>query len=385
VNALPYARSLAVALVVSGCAVPPIAFENKVCSHLAPCPAGLTCAQPANLPAAVCLRQLDPLNPDGGAFDFADDFESGTLLLGDAPAGRWTNVYPPGPSTLVLSLVDGHQSERAFRLSDVTEATGEGSELHLYTEFPPRMGDLYVRLWMRVSNSNGKGVAALPEVYGTLLAKGTLLAVMFDGAAHELGVVGYDGLGIFREGPERARLADGWHQLAFSTVGLGTQGGVRSLLVDGSLVVAQSGIDWRGAQIDRLLIGEPFANDRSITGNFDFDDVRASSSPLALRWELATGAAPRQGQCAAATIRAVDATSFGRAESTPLTASLSSSGAQTGFFADAACLEPSAKVTLPAGYLARVLFFRTAAPGAVTLRIDGAGLMAAEQALEVSP
>lgn len=288
---------------------------------------------------------------------FSDDFETGTLLASDSPAGRWDNAIAKSPNTLSSGVAGAHRGQYGLTASDRNGSSGGTFHASTYATLSSQAPDFFIRTWLRVRSIGTLGsvvaIQALPATVELRLAA--------PGFSWELAA---------RQGASQAYVsvhgspveAERWHLVEISARGLKSLAGEARLWVDGVEQGVLSGRDWSGSDyhLETLQVGEPWSDTGAFTGFIDFDDLRVGDAPMASRLELRepedAGDSPG---CIAVdvSLRTSGTRALAPAPYDVAVSLASTVGGASGFHADAACRTPLPPVLLPAGASERRVYF----------------------------
>ncbi len=305
---------------------------------------------------------------DGGEFD--DDFESSTLLRTEIPPGMWDTKDVPAEQTLAPGPAAAHRGDAGLELLDRLSAAGSGSEGRIQLRHPPRTGDLYLRVWIRVYASNDAGAINVLSIDGRVLGIVDLQLKLDDGT---LSVGTRQAGDVYRAQTFPLTVEPpGWHLVELAATGSGGTTGSVSLWINGLRLYSRTPQDFSDA--DRALhgvsLGETFSADRRFVGDLHFDDVRVSAQPLASRFTLEEVSAPEPhlaGDCVPLQLTLRDVT-LTRAVAAPyvVDAQLTlSSDAGVEAYSDSACLSGLTAASMSSS--ATTLYVKASGPGGATV------------------
>ncbi len=308
-------------------------------------------------------------------FEFADDFETGTLNQQEVPAGRWPEVaFDPATATLTVTSDASHRGGGGFRFDDHGATGSDGNEGYIGVRAPP--GDYHVRFWARLTPSSDVGSVVFAQVEtATSTGSRGILDFWLINPGGRLEFAGHDVRDRYFSDAVEVQPAMGqWHLVELAILGLGTANGTRQVVIDGTTVGARTGLDWTWADLKRVnfLFGAPWEQPLQYTGMFDFDDLRISQASHASR----LGISPLQvsapvDACVEATVQLLD--SMGGAPAPApyaVDVALAASGVPGAFFRDSGCADATTTVTLPAGATSTSVFFEPTAPGTAQLSVS---------------
>ncbi|MBI3183693.1 MAG: hypothetical protein HYZ28_16265 [Myxococcales bacterium] len=292
----------------------------------------------AALAAALCCAEAAAA--PGSLFD---DFESGDLT-------RWSGGWQPAPSnSLSASKAAAHRGSFGLRLVDADGSSGAGGQNNLEHTVNALTGRYRARFWLRLSSSNGQGMATIAKVLSDQGQAVADVKLRFPGGAVLL--AGTDLGSGYLEEATASRLALGqWHLLELELQGVGTSAGQRQLYVDGVLQATTGSRNWNGWSITKFNLGEPWSDAREFQGTIDFDDVRAGPESHPSRLALAGASEVAVGQCVPLAVQL--RSSFGAQVAPPgisLEVLLAATGAELSFHAEASCSQPISTVTIGPG------------------------------------
>ena len=279
--------------------------------------------------------------------EFSDDFETGTLLTSDAPAGRWTSRTNAGVGAPVTSSpAAAHRGQRGARVVDTTTG-GPGSLEFLNAVLTTRTGDAYVRTWLRLTGPTSASNYPLGLFSG--LSQQCTTEVELNGSAWNID--GYAQPGSYSGTAASQPLTAGvWHLLEFAQLGAGSSSGRRRAWLDGVQVVDVAA-DLGGGQVGSLVLGE-YSTASGYTGTTDYDDVRVAATPHVSGLALSSSGALAEG-CAAVTVTLRD--SAGGTPVAPHALALDVDAGGAAVFSGASCAAPTAAVVVDGG-LSQVTF-----------------------------
>lgn len=320
---------------------------------------------------------------------FADDFETGTLVATDTPAGKWTSTIfnascpSPGSCTLAATAAAARRGGFGFELVDNATPTGGGTQAEIRAGLAPQT-TLFGRFWFRAAASNGSGSVVLAQIIAG--SGNAALDLKLGLANNTLAVGGFDTTGTYREESTQFVVdLNGWHLMEFQVSGLGTASGALRGWVDGTLRVQLTGVDLSSLQSDDLRFGEPFSDDRRFAGRLHFDDFRLDNVPQASKWAL-TGPVlpPPVGSCVPFSATLQNSLNGAPAAAPyPVVASLTNTGATGSFFSDSGCTAPTTTLTIGAGGQAAVVYFKPTATGIASLSVAHLDFLGATAVLQV--
>ncbi len=292
---------------------------------------------------------------------FADDFETGTLLTSEVPAGRWASLDDATPQEqLRSSAAAAHRGAFGARVTDAITGA-DNLSVHLYHPEPARTGPYYVRMWVRMVSTNN---------FNVYLA--TTHSPASNNCSHELEFSAVQGrlnsagwaLGVYSSDATTTALGTAWHLIEWGMTGIGTATTRRRAWVDGALQ-ADSTVNTTGASIGELMLGE-YWGDTAWQGTIDYDDFRASTVPPASHFSLTTAASVEAEACVTVTLSLRDSVSNALSPAPyAVVASADVTGAVDTFL-DGACLTQGATWSLPAGQSTGTFSYRPRAPGSIT-------------------
>ncbi|RKH66370.1 LamG domain-containing protein [Corallococcus llansteffanensis] len=329
-----------------------------------------------------CLL-LSPL-PAAASDWFADDFETGTLVAEDSPAGRWDDAVPVSPNTLASGTAGAHRGRYGFTVVD--RAGVSGSQASINAQRAPLSSEFHMRSWLRMRAVGTEGNVVLMQGLPALVE---LRLVLLPELRWELAARNGSGRTyVSLHGSEVE--AERWYLVEFGVRGLGTTSGEARLWVDGiEQGTALTGRDFRDAAnvLDQVMVGEPWSDTGTFTGSLDFDDVRVSAAPMASRLELRQPvAASGSSKCIAVDV-SLRTSANGALAPAPYDAevALASNGGAGDFHEDADCGSPVTRLVLPTGVSEHRVYFRPTGPeGAVTLAASHADFLPTSLAVEPS-
>lgn len=328
-----------------------------------------------------CLL-LSPL-PAAASDWFADDFETGTLVAEDSPAGRWDDAVPISPNTLASGTAGAHRGRYGFTVVD--RASVSGSQASINVLRASLTSEFHMRSWLRMRAVGTEGNVVLMQGLPMLVE---LRLVLLPGLRWELAA---------RNGSGRTYVslhgsdvvADRWYLVEFGVRGLGTTSGEARLWVDGiEQGTALTGRDFRDAAnvLERVIVGEPWSDTGAFTGSFDFDDVRVSASPMASRLGLQRPVAASESSGCLAVDVSLRASATGALAPAPydVEVALAVNGGAGDFHADADCKDSLVRVVLPTGTSERRVHFRPTDPEA-TVTVGASNVDFLPASLSVDP
>ncbi|RKH14441.1 hypothetical protein D7V97_03225 [Corallococcus sp. CA053C] len=298
---------------------------------------------------------------------FADDFETGTLVVEDSPAGRWDDAVPFSPNTLASGTAGAHRGRYGFTVVDRDSVSGSQASINVVRA--SLTSEFHMRSWLRMRAVGTTGNVVLMQGLPMLVE---LRLVLLPGLRWELAARSGSGRTyVSLHGSDVA--ADRWYLVEFGIRGLGTTSGEARLWVDGiEQGTALSGQDFRGAanMVEQVMVGEPWSDTGTFTGSFDFDDVRVSAAPMASRLELQRPVAASGSSGCLAVEVSLRSSENGTLAPSPYDAevALAVNGGAGDFHEDADCDSPVARVVLPKGGSERRVYFHPKdSGGTVTL------------------
>ncbi len=312
-----------------------------------------------------------------GAQSFADDFELGDL-------SRWAS---PVKTTGVLLSADAaaqHRGQYGFRLSDTHVGTGE--DVESYVSFTPQVtqGRYYFRCWLRINAAATPGTIVIVELEATPESDFTSvfdLEVALPSGA--LSIAGFDGKAQYAEDGTSRPALGAWHLVEGALLGIQGQLGSRRLWVDGVPVVTGPARDLSGVVLGMVRLGEPYAHDRSYSGQVDVDDFRAGSAPHASRFVLATPSGT--SGCFPVTVTLTDSDGAPAPAPYDVEAELTLTGVPAGLFADPACTTPASAARVPSGDQRGTAYLLAQSAGTVRVAASHQDFLPGEWSGEVSP
>ncbi|MBX7097711.1 MAG: hypothetical protein K1X89_08365 [Myxococcaceae bacterium] len=309
-----------------------------------------------------------------GAFaqvaEFSDDFETGTLLTSDAPAGRWSSRSNPGAgSPPTSSAAAAHRGLRGARVVDSSSGGGSSSQEYLVATLATRTGDTYVRTWLRLTSPTSQSNYLLGLFSG--LNQQCSTEIELNGSTWNLD--GYSQPNSYSGVTASQPLTSGsWHLVEFAQLGAGSSSGRRRAWLDGVQVV-DAAADLSGGQVGFLSLGE-YSTSSGYTGTTDYDDVRVAATPHVSTFALSSTSALAEG-CATVTVALRDST--GGAPVAPYLLALDVDAGGATAFAGASCTGATATVGVDAG-VSQVTFGVSAPiPGTFQVSVSHADLLSA--------
>ena len=294
---------------------------------------------------------------------FADDVESGTLLPGDTPPGRWDSyVQATLLNTLQPSMLAAHRGSYGIRQVDDRAVTGAGDENHLVWRQASPVMSVGLRFWLRVPVNNLGGSlfvgTLLDAPGGPVPGGGQVATVGLSNAPAGAGLGGFDATGLYQYDRTPAPDASVWHLYEVAVDRIGNPLGTRALYIDGRLSARRAPLDMTGQSFAGVNLGEYYADERTFMGTLDFDDIRVEGLPQASTLTV-TATPVGSSPCVPAIIGLVS--SDGRPAPAPydFIATLEAT-APAGFHSNADCSAPVTAVSFAAGGTQALAYF---APG----------------------
>jgi hypothetical protein len=209
---------------------------------------------------------------------FWDDVESGTVVVGENPPGKWDSRRNLRPGvTIEASRQAAHRGSFGLRLVDPEVLAGGGVTGSVDHLFAHDAGTVALRAWIRVSSSNDAGGFHPILVHGNTPNSTVVEAIVsYPGALLRVQVFDRPG-NSHSTGRTTPLTEEQWHLIEVWAEGLDSDAGRAGVLVDGADAGVTDGIDWAGIQVQRLLLGASWG-DRLFTGTIDFDDIRIGDS-----------------------------------------------------------------------------------------------------------
>ena len=347
---------------LGACFAPALEVTGKGCSELEACPGGFACVFVDGAGACHPEATLELL-PSGSQ---TADFDTSAL------PEPWRAQLPVAGNTLEVAGAAAHRGAGGLRFTDRNAGAGAGEEGAAVRSTGQLAGErFYLRTWLRVSESNGQGSPTVLALHALGLEPSSILELFPLFPSAELALGGWTATGASPLLMTQVRLVPGaWMLVEVLATGLGSAAAERTLHVDGTRAGHQTGLDWRGARVDELRLGEPWSGNRAFTGALDFDDVRWAAEPLASTLQLSgVPSVLPVGACVAARGSLVDSME-GRARAAPypVVATLSAEGA--GLYLDARCERPAAALTIPRGAEAVLFYLRSSAPAPLRVTLS---------------
>ncbi|WNG49846.1 hypothetical protein F0U60_41315 [Archangium minus] len=281
--------------------------------------------------------------------------------MSDTPEGRWDSTGASSPNTLTSGTAGAHRGQ--YGLTVVDRTSNAGSQANANAVRDALTQEFFIRTWLRLRNVSTPGsmvvLQALPaKVELRLLAPGPIWELAGRNGSDQATYVSFHGSRVEEER---------WYLVEIHARGLGTAAGEARLWVDGVEQGALSGRDWRGTNyvMNRLVVGEPWADKGEFIGTLDFDDVRVSTTPMASRLELRR---PGDGETSSGCI-AVDVSLQSSVSEAPAPApytmmvALAVTEGAGRFHMDAACRFPVPGALLRAGASEQRVYFRPGGTG----------------------
>ncbi len=340
-----------------------------------------------------CAAQyVDPIraaqaDPKQVSFLFSDDFERGGLVASDLPAGKWAVLSPAPGGILHTASGAAHQGNLGLELVDAHAAPEGQDEGSVRARFEGLVS-VYARYWVRlVATTSRAGGEIISGTQSTGPAGCGVVDVVVNAETGTLWVEGCDATGASTAEPHISQsLEDGWHLVETSVLGLGGIDGERSLYVDGLLRSDRKGLNLTGLGAVGFSLGEPWALPATYVGTLQFDDVRASVSPLASRVVFLTPATAQVGVCTLVNLSLRDSVlDAPSAMPWEISASLEVHAVNGTFFEDSGCSVPSSRVIFRAGFASAVRFVRFDGPGTAQLSATSSDFLGPQTTLSVLP
>ncbi len=321
---------------------------------------------------------------DGG---LAVDFETGTLLTSEMPAGFADSLtVDNGANTLVASPAAAHRGGFGLRMHDGSNANGTRAE-GTVTAGGAKVSPHYaVRFWFRFGATLPMGTNLNPfTIYSSPPQQLGIASVYLlgQGASTPVDLGGVNAADVFSSARATQPLTPGtWALLELELTNLGRIDGIRTLRINGAQVATVSGIDWRGVDADRLEVGESDTNDGTFVGDLDFDDVRADRADNASTLRIVAPATANAQACTAASIELEASTGLPAPAPYPVTSSLALTGAvDAGFYAESTCMVTTSLGLIGTGATSTVVWVRGAQPGIVQLMASHPDFLSATTSL----
>jgi hypothetical protein len=137
----------------------------------------------------------------------------------------------------------------------------------------------------------------------------------------------------------------------------------------------------------RLMLGNPWANDSQASGVYDFDDVRLSTTPMATQLTITPDPNTVVTNCIRLSVGLRDVVSEAAAPAPyDVTVALGVTGGSGTFYSDSDCKTATQTAQLPAQSETGVLAsFRPSSAGAITLTATSVDFLSGETKLFISP
>jgi hypothetical protein len=301
---------------------------------------------------------------------FADDFEGGTLLKTDTPAGQWdVLVAPVAVNSLTPSPLAAHRGRLGLRQIDADGQTGVGNENHLQADLATPSPSVYLRFWSRSTHYDAGeyflGAMVMVPVPVPFSGTGQAETFQLDPVLDRFASGGFSADASYNFGYTDAGDVTRWRLFEGAMLGLGTDAGTRVLWLDGVEVIRLSGIDWSGERFGGLNFGE-YYGDLQYRGTLDFDDVRIDTAPPATRFEV-TASDLTVGRCTPIGVALRHASGATASAPYPLSADLLVSGAAAQLFSDVSCSQPLSAAAFAAGQTDAPVYVRATAAGQLSI------------------
>jgi hypothetical protein len=337
----------------------------------------------------ACLALAVPGQALAGEL-FSDDFELGTLVPTDNPAGRWTAKATSGVGQSALATgASAHRGNFGFEAADTNATASSGQLSKITADFTPGVGFFHLRMWFRTSalasagSSNflllpspiiGKSIADYELRFpgGEVVLSGTVIS----GAPYTFDFTGVD------------LVAGEWHLFDLYLHGIGTATGRRMLWIDGVLRADRGSLDYTGWTVSSFIIGQPYSELSTFNGTFEFDDVRiASVTPQANRFEVNPPVSSvLQGSCVPLRVTMESPDGIPTPPPYPLVATLLSTGLPGAFFGESTCTAaPITVVAMGVGDAGVTLYFKSNfAPGIVNLEVSNQDFLTGSAVIQLA-
>lgn len=299
---------------------------------------------------------------------FADDFETGTVLTSDAPAGKWdARFVANGANAIVASAAAAHRGGFGLRVTDGRNTGGGGPEVNVYRDFPASGGDFHARFWVRLATTNGLGGAWHLE--HRQASTNYLVQLSSNVATNQVTMMGDTATGTTADPTQLGFMDGGWHLVEVATLGVGTTTGTRRLWVDGALR-SSGAANYQGFTISGENLGEPNSDDRRFVGAIDYDDYRSGGAPFASHFGIAASPEIQRGTCTPVTVSLRDSASNAPAPAPYLVAAnVTVSGPGTVYSASD-CTNPVTSVPIPLSATQASVYFGSLTAGVGTLTVS---------------
>lgn len=301
-----------------------------------------------------------------------DGFEGPTLFTFETPPGQWSaQVGVRAGNTLALSSMAAHRGASGLRFVDVNAGLDAGVEGELRKALSPALnGDVFFRVWVRVSGASATGEAALGGIWSSASPSLEVRATVSQpGGVIELWSRARSDGALVKTTTSASLPPGTWHLLEGGALGVGTANGEARLWLDGQSIANRTGLDWSGLTVDHLSLAEYASNDLRFTGTVDFDDHRSGRSALGSMVKvIADVSSLGIGDCKWVTVSLID--SLRNTAATvpyPLTIDLSSDGAGDGFYTNSSCTSAVTSVSISEGRNSADVYVRFNSTGPRTL------------------
>lgn len=313
---------------------------------------------------------------------FADDFESGTLLTSNTPAGKWASQSVGASCSVAAATGAAKRGNFGFAVVDGSSIAGSGVQGELVRSIAS-LTNVYARFWFRLGAVTTPGVITLAEIR---LGATPFYELKLNIPGNQIEIGGINNVADYHSAVTSfTPSVNTWYLFELQLANVGTANAVLKLWVDGT-AKAQVSNDYSNLDVDTLSLGQAVSADRLFAGTLHFDDYRVDSAPMASRFAMtgATPAAVNVGDCIPLSISLKDSMTGATTKAPYEVSGALSSGGSGAFYSDAACSFAVSAVKLTAGSQSAVTaYYRPTASGLSSLSVSQPDFLPATVQMQV--